>query len=423
MAGLLAARVLSDRFERVTLIERDVPPDGPDTRKGVPQGRHAHVLLARGEQILSSLFPGLTAELVAGGAFAGDMAASMRWFQFGGYKRQHHWGHNTFIQTRPYLEWHVRRRVVALPNVKLLGGCSVTGLSRDGARVTGVEVQRGGESESIAGELTVDCGGRGSAAPRWLQEMAFDAPPESAIEVNVGYASRYYRRVPGQLRGAEFVVIHPKPPGERRSATLFPIEGDRWICTLAGWLGDHPPTDSAGFLEFARNLPAPDVHQVISQAEPLSDPVPHRFPANLRRHYERLARFPEGYLVMGDAVCSFNPVYGQGMTSAALQADLLARHLAGADHGDLARRHFREVARAVDVIWKLAAGEDFRYPEVRGPKMAGTDLGNRYVSMIHRAVMRDERVYDAFLSVLNLLEPPEILFRPSTVVRVLRAAL
>jgi 2-polyprenyl-6-methoxyphenol hydroxylase-like FAD-dependent oxidoreductase len=418
MAGLLAARVASGRFERVTLIERDISPATPDTRKGVPQGRHAHVLLARGEQILSRLFPGITADLVAGGAFAGDMGATMRWFQFGGYKKQHTWGHNTFIQTRPYLEWHVRRRVLALPNVTMLPNTSVSGLQRDGDTITGVELQN---AEPIAADFTIDCTGRGSAAPRWLKDMGFDAPPESAIEVNVGYASRYFRRTAGQLQGASLLVIHPKPPAERRSATLFPIEGDRWICTLAGWLGDHPPTDPAGFLEFAKNLPAPDVHRVISQAEPLSDAVPHRFPANLRRHYERLSRFPERYLVLGDAVCSFNPVYGQGMTSAALQAETLDRHLAKGIDAGLARRHFRDAARIIDVIWKLAAGEDFRYPEVTGPKMPGTDLGNRYVSLIHRAVMRDQRVYGDFLSVLNLLESPEILFRPVTVWRVLRA--
>lgn len=160
---------------------------------------------------------------------------------------------------------------------------------------------------------------------------------------------------------------------------------------------------------------------MISQAEALSDAVQHKFPANLRRHYERLSRFPEGYLVLGDAVCSFNPVYGQGMTSAALQAETLSSELASGLDAGFARRYFRKVSRTLNVIWKLAAGEDFRYPEARGPKMVGTDLGNRYVSLIHRAVVRDERVYGDFLSVLNLLEPPQILFRPATVWRVLRA--
>ena len=192
MAGLLAARVLSEYFQHVTLVERDVLGDPPEARQGVPQGRHAHVLLARGEQILSRLFPGLTSDLVSGGAFAGDMGSTLRWFQFGGYKRQHCWGHNTFIQTRPYLEWHVRRRVLALPNVKLLAGCSVTGLLPERGVVIGVQTQ----SAAIPGDFTVDCTGRGSAAPRWLKAMGFGAPEESSIEIDVGYASRYYRRVP-----------------------------------------------------------------------------------------------------------------------------------------------------------------------------------------------------------------------------------
>ena len=419
MAGLLATRVLADFFERVTLLDRDAPPDTPETRKGVPQGRHAHALLARGEQILSGLFPGLTADLVAGGGFCADMGADMRWFQFGGYKKQHTWGRKTYTQSRPYLEWHVRRRVLALPNVQFRPGAAVAGLTHRDGRVTGVELEQKGPVEA---DLVVDCTGRGSASQRWLPAMGFEPPPESTVVVDVGYASRFYRRVPGR-EPTQVLFVYPQPPGERRASALMPVEGERWICTLAGWLGDYPPTDPAAFLEFARTLPAPDIYNVISRTEPLSDPIPHRFPANLRRHYERLARFPQGYLVLGDAICSFNPVYGQGMTSAALQADALSRCLDRGIDATLAHRYFRAVARIVDIPWKLAAGEDFRYPEVRGARPAGTNLVNRYVAMVHRAVTRDARVYGDFLRVLNLLDPPTLLFRPATFWRVLQANL
>lgn len=420
---MLVTRVLADFFERVTLIERDTLTDAPETRKGVPQGRHAHALLARGEQILSSLFPGLTDDLVRGGALSDDMGSGTKWFQFGGYKLQHTSGHKIFTQSRPFLEWHVRRRVLELANVEVQAGCAVAGLLHTVGRVTGVNFQRNGEARSIPADLVVDCTGRGSASQRWLSAMGFEPPDESSVSVDLGYASRYYRRPPRCQGQAQILLVHPMPPAECRAATLMPVEGDRWICTLAGWLGDHPPTDPAGFLEFARSLPAPDIYQAISQAEPLGEPVPHRFPANLRRHYERLSRFPEGYLVLGDAICSFNPVYGQGMTSAALQADTLSRCLATASGESMARRYFREVARIIDIPWKLAAGEDFRYPGVRGPKMPGTGLVNRYVALVHRAVMRDKRVYGDFLRVLNLLDSPALLFRPAIFWRVLQANL
>ena len=278
-----------------------------------------------------------------------------------------------------------------------LPGTSIKSLLHDGGEVVGIETDA--TPGKVLANLVVDCTGRGSATPRWLPELGFDAPPESKIEVNVGYSSRYYKRADGAQ--TPITIVYPKPPAERRAATLFAIEGGRWICTLAGWLGDHPPTDSQGFLDFARSLPAADVYRVISQAEPLSEAVPHRFPANLRRHYEKLARFPQRYLVMGDAVCSFNPVYGQGMTSAALQSEVLAKTVAQGLDVRLAQRYFREVAGIIDAPWSLAAGEDFRYPEVHGPKPFGTDFVNGYGALLHRAATRDARVYHSFLNVSN----------------------
>ncbi len=422
MAGLLAARVLADHFERVIVLERDRFAEAPQSRQGVPQGRHAHALLARGERVLSRLFPGITDELVAGGGVRGDIGEICRWFQFGGYKVQHRSGVENSMQTRPFLEWHARRRLAALPNIELRDGCSADNLLRDGARVTGVAAGRDGEHIEIRADLTVDCTGRGSRAPRLLAEMGFDSPAQSLVKINVGYSSRFFRRRPSDLAGARVVLIFPQPPDDRRGGALMPVEGDRWLCTLGGWAGDYPPIDPEGYLEFARSLAAPDIYNVIAKAEPLSEPVPHRFPSNQRTHYEQLTRFPDGYLVLGDAVCSFNPLYGQGMSTSAIQAEALSRCLTANRGVGLALRFFSETTKAIDTAWQMAVSEDFRFRGVTGPKPRALEFGNRYVALVHRAVTRDAQVYGQFLRVLNLLDPPSTLFQPAIIYRVLRAA-
>jgi 2-polyprenyl-6-methoxyphenol hydroxylase-like FAD-dependent oxidoreductase len=423
MAGLLAARVLSDHFDRVIVVERDHFADTPESRQGVPQGRHAHALLAHGEQVLSHLFPGIAADLVAGGGVRGDIGEICRWFQFGGYKVQHRSGVQNSLQTRPFLEWHTRRRLAAQPHVEIRDGCAVAELLRSGPSVAGVVAERSGDRFEIPADLTVDCTGRGSHAPRLLPEMGFDPPAQSLVKIDVGYSSRLFRRQLNDLAGARVVLIFPQPPGDRRGGALMPVEGDRWMCTLGGWAGDYPPTDQNGYLQFAHSLAAPDIYNVISQAEPLSTPVPHRFPSNQRTHYERLTRFPEGYLVMGDAVCSFNPLYGQGMTTSAIQAEALERCLLGNPGPGLALRFFAETAHPINTAWQMAVSEDFRFRGVTGPRPRGLELGNRYTAMVHRAVTRDAYVYGRFLRVLNLLDPPGILFRPNVVFRVLRDAM
>lgn len=427
LAGLLAARALSDFVERVTILERDPVVDEAVVRKGQPQARHLHGLLARGLEIFGDFFPGIEQSLVEGGAILGDMGLAMRWHSFGGYRKQYESGLIGALMSRPFLEWHIRRRVLALPNVTLLPSCAVEGLatSADGSRVTGVHlVHRQGEygRQTLAADLVIDAAGRGSASPKWLAALGYAAPPESEVKVNVAYASRIYRRRPGDLPGAELIMVTGTPPEDRCGGMVFPMEGDRWIVTLAAMHGAQPPTDEEGFLAFARGLPVPDVYNLISRVEPLSEIIPYRFPASLRRHYEKLRRFPEGYLVMGDAVCSFNPIYGQGMTSAALQAQALQRLLSERPlpAAQLWRPFFKQVAKVVDIPWQMAVGEDFRYPTTEGRKAPGTDLINAYVARVHRATHQDTIVYGHFLRVMNLMASPISLFKPAVMRRVLR---
>lgn len=422
MAGLLAARVVSAHFDRVTVLERDEVGDRPESRKGQPQTRHLHVLLAQGLRVFERLFPTLRADLLAGGAILGDMGADIRWHAFGGYRRQFESGMIGIMMTRPFLEHCVRRCVMSIPNVTIRGGADVEEpvTTPDRRRVTGLRLKGG---EVLEADLVVDTSGRGSATPRWLEALGYEKPPESAVTVNMGYSTRSFRRSPGDLDGAKLVLIAPDFPTLKRAGNILPVEGDRWMVTLTGWGKDYPPPDGDGFLEFTKSLPAPDLYNIIKRVEPLTDVVQHRLPSNLRRHYERLSRFPERHLVLGDAICSFNPVYAQGMTSSAMQAAALEDALEhGANGLDGVRaRYFPQVAKVVDMAWQLAVAEDFRSPDTTGPRPPGLALVNRYVTRVHRATHTDTDVYRTFLDVMNLVEPASALMRPGMIWRVLRA--
>ena len=268
LAGLLTARVLSDHFEQVTLVERDPVSDRPESRKGQGQTRHLHGLLAQGFHLLRDLFPKLEHVLIEGGAIVSDMGEAMRWYHHDGYKIQFTSGLVGVSMSRVFLEWHIRNFVLALPNVTLRASTSVCGLSvnQERTRVLGVLTGRDDNqkaSEPIAADLVVDTGGRGSGAGKWLERLGYDRPPEDEVRVGVGYATRVYRRRADHLTGARLVLISPTPPKQKHMTFLFPMEGDRWIVSAGGWFGDHPPTDESGYHEFIRRLPVSDVYDVV----------------------------------------------------------------------------------------------------------------------------------------------------------------
>jgi 2-polyprenyl-6-methoxyphenol hydroxylase-like FAD-dependent oxidoreductase len=426
MGGLLAARVLAEHCEQVTLLDRDAFPPPGEQRKGVPQGRHAHVLLSRGREILEDFFPELTRGLVDQGALLGDVTADARWFVDGGYHQRFASGLMALCVSRPRLEAEVRSRLLSLPNVRAIERGDVLGLAAnaDGTRVTGVRLIRrtaGSAEEIVAADLVVDASGRGSRTPSWLESLGYAAPNEERVCAGIGYTTCLYRREARHLAG-DFAAIVVATPHRKRGGVILAQEGDRWIVSLGGYAGDHAPSDEEGFLAFARSLAAPDIYEVLRDARPLSEPAVYKFPASQRRRYERLARFPDGLLVYGDAICSFNPIYGQGMTVATLEAVALQECLAE-ESPDLARRFFSRVAGLVDGPWSIAAGGDLRFPEVDGARSPAVRFGNWYLSKLHLAARRDAAVALAFQNVANLAAAPPSLLRPDVILRVARGNL
>jgi 2-polyprenyl-6-methoxyphenol hydroxylase-like FAD-dependent oxidoreductase len=420
MGGLLAARALSDFFDTVTVLERDMFPQDDVPRKGVPQGHHAHGLLARGRQVIEDFFPGWTDQVVAYGGIRGDIAYDVSWVGHGVTIKTAPSDLQGLLASRPMLEGQVRRRLLALYNVRTIENCTVQGLAAgdDGPAIRGVRVKiDNGAERLIAADLVVDASGRGSLSPAWLDSLGYERPQEEKVEIGIAYTTRTYRRRPGDLGGKLATVVAGSWPNWRNGAVLFQTE-DRWIVSIGGYFGDHAPDDEQMFAAYAHSLPTPEFHDIVANAEPLTDFAIYRYPANLRRRYERLERFPQNYLVFGDAMCTFNPVYGQGMTVAAQEACLLHECLCEGG-ADLARRFFSAAAVAIDTPWDIAVGNDLRHPQVAGPRPAKVRFVNWYVGKLHMAARDDAALGNTFLQVANMQAPPTRLLHPAIILRVL----
>jgi 2-polyprenyl-6-methoxyphenol hydroxylase-like FAD-dependent oxidoreductase len=424
MAGLLTARVLADAYATVTVIERDELPLHLEHRRGVPQGLHLHALHAKGRELLDELFPGFTEQVVRAGAEIGDTLADGRWQLSGQRLRRVEAGLPALAASRPFLEGQVRHRVRALPAVRFIEGCDVLDVITDDERrrVTGVRLAHrtgDGTERTMPADLVVDATGRGSRTPLWLEQLGYPRPEADQVGIGIGYSSRWYRLRPGAL-GADKAILTAATPANPRTIYLCAMEGGQHMVTLGGMLGDYPPVDPAGFAEFAASGCFPDVAEALAGAEPVSDPVPFRFPASVRYRYERLRRFPGGLLVIGDAVCSFNPIYGQGMTVAAMEAVAL-RDLLRSGRVPAARRYFRRIAKVIDIPWDIAVGADLAYPGVPGRRTAKVRLVNAYLPRLHAAAATDGSLARAFLRVMSMVDRPETLLRPDRVLRVLWA--
>ncbi|MGX1133957.1 flavin-dependent dehydrogenase [Streptomyces glaucescens] len=418
LAGLLAAHVLAGYADRVTVVERDRFPDGAKSRPGVPQSRHPHVLLEGGQVALESLLPGLLAELRAAGAPRVGLPSDLvlrqgeRWF------RRVPATTHIYTGSRAQLEELVRRHVFANPVISVVEGADVVGLLGDASRVRGVLVRdRGGdaraEQRAVEADLVVDASGSGTKAPQWLTAIGADAPREETIDTGLAYASRVYRGRDGVLGGDTLGYYVYPTPDQVHAGGALPLEDGTHLVIVSGLRGDEPPTDEDEFVTYAKRLPHPLLHRWLDEAEPLSPPFGFRRTANVRRRYDLPGRHPAGFLATGDALCTFNPIYGQGMAVAAMSAVALRDALADPRRTPTTRRVQRAVLAASRQAWDISAGADRAMPGAVGNAVDGGPADRAagwYLRRVQERYYGDPEVGRAFRSVLTLSAPVTALF-------------
>ena len=424
MAGLLTARALSHHFKRVTVLERDVLEDNPDPRKGVPQGRHAHALLNAGAEIMEELFPGLFADMKAQGVKHTDMASDWVWFHYGVWKSRVPSQMYMYSSSRPFLDYNIRKRLEEVENVEIRSGVRVEGYVVGDGQLKGVRVMPDVEGSSEVTEeladLIVDASGRGTRTPKWLEELGFGKPAEDRVDIQLGHATRLINLRKDLVRDWEIMIIYPKPPLTGRIGYLFPIEHGRHLMGMAGYCGDYPPTDDEGFMEFARSL-HPEYYNAVKDAEHLTPISQHRIACNLRRRYEAMPKFPDRLVVLGDALCSFDPVFGQGMTTAALAAKTLQGCIEERRSGTLdgiSKLFQRRTTSFIDLAWLLATTEDMRFPQLEGKRPFGMKFLNWFKGQLFEMSSTDGDLNRRFLEVLNFKKGLTNLMTPRILAKV-----
>lgn len=425
VAGVLAARVLAKHYRSVTVVDRDTFPEEGVHRRGVPQDRHIHALQTRGKRAIEQLFPGVTAALAAEGGVVGEWGRDSTMCFAGHRLRPVEADLDLLAASRPLLEGHLRARLGQLPNVTYLEAHGAHGLVVDAGdgRVTGVRLlplRAGAAEETRPADLVVDATGRGSRLPRWLEDAGYGVPDDDESGLGVVYTSARFPRHASDDKHA--IIVSALPPDGRRGGGAIAVEGDSWIVTLGGVQGEQAPSDLEGFRDYAATLAIPDIHELIRDREPLGDFVVMRYATGRRRRYEQLDRFPDGLVVLGDALCSFNPVYGQGMSVAAVEAlalDACLEHGAGG----IGTRFLAAVQTVVDDAWDLAAGGDAQYVDAGAPTPLPQRLVGRYQRRMLAVAQHDPEVSRAFREVMAMVARPPAILRPRIAARVLLGSL
>lgn len=419
-AGKLAARVLADVFQEVVVFEKDSKPTKPEPRKGIPQSHHPHVLLKRGEALLESLFPNFVDDLLKSGSVEFDFIKDIYWVHHGRLKTREGDGFRQLSQSRPLLEWVLQTRLEDYPNIKVEYETKVEALvwSDKENRVNGVlENEKADDATSvIEAELIVDATGAAALFEQAFKQKGIPLPKKEEIEIGLSYTSQRIKWQGDEKRHFQAHILYPDPPRSERGGILYPLENREWMATLISYGRDPAPTDPDGFKEFARSLAEPHLYEILTESEFLSNARTYSFPMQLRRRLDQLKFLPPGLIVMGDAWCRFDPVFGQGMTAASLQAYELKMMMqlfpSEIGSSSFVKRLYKRFFKRLSPLWLMVISEDFSYSGTKGKRPLGLSLLQTYMAGIYALTEHDPSVYQQFSRVLHLLDSPFTLFKP-----------
>lgn len=426
LAGMLAAAAVSDYVDAIVIVEAHELPDGPEPRTGVPQAAHFHTLLSGGAEAIDELLPGSIARMVDAGANRVPVTTDVVMYApEGWYRRWQRATHYQVTASRDLIDSVIRQRVLKHRKVRVHERTKVVDLLGDKHRVTGVRLRSStGDETEIAAQLVIDASGRSSRTPHWLKDLGITRLPEARIDSGLIYASRIYK-APVPTRGWPIINLQADfRGGQPRAGGIIPIEQDQWHVSLIGPPDAEPGHDAAAFERYARALRHPIVADLLAHATPLTDVTVNRSTSNRRYYYERLRTWPDGLIVVGDAVAAFNPVYGQGMAVAARGILAIKRALSAVGLVDgVARKAQRALADPVAAAWALSVGTDIHRPTTKGKRANIVDRAlQRYVSRLSRAATGSHLAATALTEVLMLHAPPVSLMAPKVVLAAVRGS-
>lgn len=421
MAGKLIAAAISPYFDRVQILEKD--QNTSKVRPGVSQGHHIHALLFAGDHALETLFPGFKQDMVSRGSNLINSTQDLAWFHHGVWKLRFKGTDTTLLQTRPLLESYVQERVDHIENIHYTYGVKVLAYTYQSDKnvITGVEVLENNESRLLKADIVIDTSGSSSLSKVWLEKQAISVPEET-VDIGLCYATRQFK-LSEQPRDFKIKILYPEPPNQMLGGTLSMVEENKYIVTLNGYLNSLNPADvnsEQGFIQQAAKLPLPDIHQELVNSASLSETKIFKVPQIKWRRFDKI-KLPNGLLVAGDSVCRIDPVFGQGMSIAALEALAVREYFSKSQQQGTLKKLQKKLARVVAPVWMMVLCEDFRYPGVKGKKPFGLSFQQWYMKRIFQLSAMNRPIYQDFVKVMNLKSSAAILFKPSTIFSVIKS--
>lgn len=424
ISGLINSHALSKYFEKVHLYEKDqIDEKQIEPRWGVPQGEHIHIVLTAAVKSLDKRFPNLLSKLQNIGSNKYSVTEGLKWYHHGNWKKQYTSDNDftTFTQTRPVLETTIREEVTNTSNIEIIDQSKFIDYiyNAEDNSISGIKIERNGETEEILADLVVDAMGRSSKSTRYFDNHDIKLPDIETIDVNIKYVSCFYPA--DGIAENPLQSVYPHPPETSKYGVIGNVEGDKVIVTLMGFDGDHPSTDLSEFLEFAKQLDHPFIYNKLKESDPITPLRSYAYPKMRRIYYHQMKQLPSNFIAVGDAVCHFDPLFGQGMTVSTLEADILEDLLEQAKHDQIVninKKYFGKINSLISNVWDIVVAEDTRFEIGHKPTLK-QKLYKLYTNQIYE-LYDDEYVLDRFYKVINLEEPPTHLLHPKVILKILK---